>query len=65
MAAWSSTDVTVSPESSTRGDTSCGAVWRKVDLHLHSPGVNSFRCPNDPDIQTEAGRQKIIEAYVR
>ena len=65
MAAQSSTAVTVSPESSTCGDTSCGAVWRRVDLHLHSPGVDSFRCPNGADIQTEAGRQKIIGTYVR
>jgi chromosome segregation protein len=64
MADRSSTAVTISPESSMCEDPSCGAVWRKVDLHLHSPGVGSFRCPNGADVQTEAGRQKIIEAYV-
>jgi hypothetical protein len=64
MATRSSVDTTPSPEFSALGDTPCGAVWRKVDLHLHSPGVDSFRCPNGADIQTDAGRQKIIEAYV-
>jgi hypothetical protein len=64
MAIWSSTDATTGSKSSTLGDTPCGAVWRKVDLHLHSPDVGSFRRPNGADLQTEAGRQKIIEAYV-
>jgi predicted metal-dependent phosphoesterase TrpH len=64
MAIWSSTDAATGSKSSMLGDTPCGAVWRKVDLHLHSPAVGSFRCPNGADLQTEAGRQKIIEAYV-
>lgn len=52
-------------ESLGLSDTSCGAVWRRVDLHLHSPGIESFRCPNGTDTQTDAGRQRLIEAYVR
>jgi predicted ATPase len=39
-------------------------VWRRVDLHLHSPGVVSFRCPDGANLQTEAGRRKIAEAYI-
>jgi hypothetical protein len=65
MATRSHVDTTMSPESSAPGDIPCGAVWRKVDLHLHSPGVDSFRCPNGADLQTEAGRQRIVEAYMR
>lgn len=65
MPTWSSADATIGPKPSMLGDTPRGARWRKVDLHLHSPGVESFRCPNGADLQTEAGRQRIIEAYVR
>ena len=41
-----------------------GAVWNKVDLHLHSPGVSSFRCPNGSDLESDAGRQAVAELYV-
>ena len=43
---------------------SCGAVWRRVDLHLHSPGVNSFTLPDGADTRNEAGRAKIVQQYV-
>ncbi len=47
-----------------RFTTSCGAVWQRVDLHLHSPGVESFRCPDGADPLNDSHRRKVVEAYV-
>jgi ABC-type Mn2+/Zn2+ transport system ATPase subunit len=41
-----------------------GAEWVKVDLHLHSPGVDSFKLPSGINIHTEEDREKLIKAYV-
>ena len=44
--------------------TEAGARWRRVDFHLHSPGVDTFRSlpglnMSDPDAQ-----RRVVEAYV-
>ncbi|RMH23527.1 MAG: chromosome segregation protein SMC [Acidobacteria bacterium] len=41
-----------------------GALWRRVDLHLHSPGVETFKLPPGSDVRSEAGRRKVVDAYV-
>lgn len=41
-----------------------GAVWRRVDLHLHTPGVHSFRPPSGTDPSTEAGLAELADRYV-
>ena len=41
-----------------------GANWVKVDLHLHSPGVHTFKLPDGTDIMTEEGRRKVVERFV-
>ncbi len=43
---------------------SCGARWRRVDLHLHSPGVASFRAPDGADLESSRGRSAVVEKYV-
>ena len=45
-------------------DVSSGATWHRVDLHLHSPGVNSFSCPSGIDPKTKDGRNVLIAKYV-
>src|SRR5574341_1342595 len=42
-----------------------GARWTRVDLHLHSPGVSSFRCPDGADLKSEKGRQEVAKGYVQ
>lgn len=43
----------------------CGARWMRVDLHLHTPGVRSFRCPPGLDpINNSEHKKQIIEQYV-
>lgn len=44
-------------------DVPHGADWRRIDFHLHSPGVKSFSCPNGADIQSEAGRRAVAAQY--
>lgn len=39
-----------------------GAIWRRIDLHLHSPGVATFALPSGFDIQNDQGR--LIDEYV-
>ena len=41
-----------------------GAEWVRVDLHLHSPGVDSFILPAGVNLNSEEDRQKIIKQYV-
>jgi len=41
-----------------------GARWTRVDLHLHSPGVFSFRCPDGADLRSERGRSDVAKRYV-
>lgn len=45
-------------------DMPCGATWKRVDLHLHSPVVPSFRGLDGVDPRTSAGRELLIEKYV-
>lgn len=65
MATRAAVRTSPSPEIPDVSTVSCGAVWRRVDLHLHSPGVSSFRCPNGANTQSDAGRRTIAETYVR
>src|SRR5712692_4547951 len=65
MATRSAANTSPSPEPVDVLKMPCGAIWRRVDLHLHSPGVGSFRCPDGANPQTEGGRRKIAEVYVR
>ncbi|MGH8910330.1 MAG: PHP domain-containing protein [Egibacteraceae bacterium] len=44
--------------------TSPGAVWRRVDLHLHSPGVPEFKGLANADLRSPKGRARLVEAYV-
>lgn len=39
-----------------------GANWRRIDLHLHSPGVATFALPSGFDIQKDQSR--LIDEYV-
>lgn len=43
---------------------SCGATWRRVDLHLHSPGVSTFHAPDGADLLSDSGRGAVTTAYV-
>jgi len=40
------------------------ANWVKVDLHLHSPGVHTFKLPDGADIMTEEGKRRVVERFV-
>lgn len=42
-----------------------GAQWTRVDLHLHSPGVASFRCPDGADLKSEKGRREVAKGYAQ
>lgn len=52
------------PASSNILEVPRGAVWRRVDLHLHSPGVESFALPSGASPDTEERRRRIAAAYV-
>lgn len=41
-----------------------GAEWVRVDLHLHSPGVESFKMPPGIDINSIDDREKVCSEYV-
>lgn len=41
-----------------------GAVWRRVDLHLHTPGAHSFACPDGADLRSTEGRARLVDQYV-
>ncbi|HHY35501.1 MAG TPA: AAA family ATPase [Firmicutes bacterium] len=41
-----------------------GARWVRVDFHLHTPGVDSFRCPSGLDPRNEDHKSQIIRDYV-
>lgn len=45
-------------------DVPFGATWQRVDLHLHTPGVLSFRCPPGSDLASAKGRSRLVEEYV-
>ncbi len=40
-----------------------GARWRRIDLHLHSPGVETFACPSGSDLTTDSGRRSLATAW--
>ena len=42
-----------------------GANWMKVDLHLHSPGVESFTLPSGFDLDSNDARKKLVEEYIK
>lgn len=44
-------------------DEYLGARWVRVDFHLHTPSVSSFRCPSGLDPNQH--REKIVQQYVQ
>jgi chromosome segregation protein len=42
-----------------------GAIWRRIDLHLHSPGVSSFSLPPGLNTKSETDRLTLVESYVK
>jgi len=42
-----------------------GANWMKVDLHLHSPGVESFTLPSGFDLDSNDACKKLVEEYIK
>lgn len=45
-------------------DVPSGAVWRCVDLHLHTPGVKQFSLPAEASVETEEGQKALAQQYV-
>jgi len=45
-------------------DVAVGATWRCVDLHLHTPGVQSFELPPGIDVQKATDRGRLADEYV-
>ena len=42
-----------------------GANWVRVDLHLHSPYVESFKLPAGFDLNSSDARKNLAEEYVK
>ena len=42
-----------------------GAEWVRVDLHLHSPGVDTFNLPDGVNINSKEDKQKIVREYIK
>lgn len=42
-----------------------GANWVRVDLHLHSPGAESFTLPPGFDLASDGECEKLVEEYVK
>lgn len=42
-----------------------GAEWLKVDLHLHSPGVESFSLPGGVNVKSDKDIEKVVKEYVQ
>ena len=42
-----------------------GANWIRVDLHLHSPGVGSFRLLNGVDLNSKEKCEELADEYVK
>lgn len=42
-----------------------GANWMKVDLHLHSPGTESFTLPPGFDLSSDDKCEKLAEEYIK
>jgi DNA repair ATPase RecN len=45
-------------------DKYVGAEWVRVDLHLHSPGVESFTLPAGANVDAIDGRERFVKEYV-
>jgi ABC-type cobalamin/Fe3+-siderophores transport system ATPase subunit len=45
-------------------ETYIGAEWIRVDLHLHSPGIDSFSLPPGINLSSEEDKRRIIKTYV-
>ena len=41
-----------------------GANWLRVDFHLHSPGVLSFKLPSGINLDSDIDKNKIVESYI-
>ena len=41
-----------------------GAEWVRVDLHLHSPGADTFNLPSGIDLDSQKDKGKIVEEYI-
>ena len=41
-----------------------GAEWVRVDLHLHSPGVDSFNLPSGINLNSIKDKNKIVAEYI-
>lgn len=44
-------------------DVSVGAVWRRADFHLHTPGVRQFSV-DESLLLSDGGRPKLIDQYI-
>jgi len=42
-----------------------GANWMKVDLHLHSPGTESFTLTSGFDLSSDDRREELAEEYIK
>ena len=42
-----------------------GANWMKVDLHLHSPGIESFTLTSGFDLSSDDRREELAEEYIK
>lgn len=42
-----------------------GAEWVRVDLHLHSPGVESFTLPPGINLSSDEDMKKLVREYVK
>jgi len=45
-------------------DKYVGAEWVRVDLHLHSPGVDSFILPSGVNVDSIDDRERLVKKYV-
>jgi chromosome segregation protein len=42
-----------------------GVRWRRIDLHLHTPGVNSFSCPSGIGMKSATDRETVAALYAK
>ncbi len=45
-------------------DNYIGAEWIRVDMHLHSPGVESFNLPSGINLNSKEDKNNIIAEYI-
>mgnify|MGYP001773360488 CR=1 FL=1 len=41
-----------------------GAEWVRVDFHLHSPGVNTFKLPDGINLSSQEDKKRLVKEYV-